>query len=136
MYLFKIEAVEFNTSLQLFHSIINSPFSAWDIEQVMTWPYPILVDIFFTQAISDFKKRSIFLKNALDEKVNIQGPHLAIKDQSGSLDDVLYIMIESGEFLSTSSLFVNQTLSFSFQRDWVPCWCNWSPSVVLLCGLL
>lgn len=60
MYLFKIEAVEFNTSLQLFHSIINSPFSAWDIEQVMTWPYPILVDIFFTQAISDFKKRSIF----------------------------------------------------------------------------
>ena len=83
----------------------------------MTWPYPILVDIFFIQAISDSKKRSIFLKKDLDEKVNIQGPHLAVTDQSGSLDDVLYIMTESGEFLSTASLFVNQTLSFSFQRD-------------------
>ena len=83
----------------------------------MTWPYLILVDIFFIQAISDSKKRSIFLKKDLDEKVNIQGPHLAVTDQSGSLDDVLYIMTESGEFLSTPSLFVNQTLSFSFQRD-------------------
>lgn len=95
---FSTKAAEFNTSLKLFPSRINSSFSAWDTEQEMVWPYPNLVDIFLTQAISDFKKRPIVLKNPLLGKWVY--PDLTCNETLvSSLDDVLDMMAESGNYV-------------------------------------
>lgn len=89
---FKIEAAEFNTG-------VNSSFWAWDIEKVMVQPYPNLVDLFFTWAISDFEKRPIFINDDVNGEESTYGLHPVMKDQCRSLDDILYMTIARGIYI-------------------------------------
>ena len=77
------------------------------------------MDIFFTQEMSDFSKRTTLLNNNVDGEVSMCRPHLIGEAQCNALDHVLYTTTDRENI--ASSFLVPQHLStqnpFSFQGD-------------------
>jgi hypothetical protein len=82
-------------------------------------PYLKPVDVFFTQEISDFNQRPVFLNNDIDWDVSIHRPHLVTETQCTTLDHVLNVTADgsdSGQFLSVTTPFVNTETFIFFPR--------------------
>lgn len=75
---------------------------------------------FFTQEISDFNKRTIFLNNGVVGEVSTSRLHLLMEAQYNTVDHVLYIITDgmnSKQFLFISPHFFNpEPLLFLFKE--------------------
>ena len=66
------------------------------------------MDIFFTQKISDFSKRTSLLSNNTDGEVDIHRPHHVTEAQCNTLDHALTAdPVNSCQFLSVSPPYVS-----------------------------
>lgn len=92
-------------------------------------PYLKPVDVFFTQEISDFNQRPVFLNNDIDWDVSIHRPHLVTETQCTTLDHVLNVTADgSDQLLSVIPPFVNpgpllflsKETQLLIRKDWNP----------------
>ena len=93
---------------------MNSSFSPWNTEQVSkAWSSPNLADMFFTQAISNFKERpQCWLNHNVVGEGSVHRPHSVMKDQCWGLGCLYVTTVGTtrSNFLFTAPLFVNQGL--------------------------
>lgn len=87
------------------------------------WPHPNPVDMFFTQEISDFNRRTILQNNSTDGEASIHRPHLVLEAQCNALGHLLYTTTDgadSSQVCSSSDLLSSQSLSFTSLFSYTP----------------